>query len=198
MEKYWLNLCCKSFHAIGNVNESYHSLAKGSRVCLKLAGLLTGGILYVSIQSLALKRWASCLSPGRPLKIGGGIFTQGGGSTGPPGPGASSPTTAACITATIHANKAAPAGGGPRGPGGPTGATGPMGPAGLGRGGGGGGSSRGTGLPPGLPPPPPGGTGAAISDALCNGKLNLTLLVNKGSIYLSYKHPGHLHTLECL
>ena len=146
MEKYWLNLCCKSFHAIENVNELYHSLAKWSRVCLKLAGLLTGGILYVSIQSLALKRWASDLSPGRPLKIGD-IFTQGGGGAGPPGPGAGSPAATACIAATICANKAAPAGGHPMGSGGPAGPTGPMGPAGLSRGGGGGGGT-GTSPPP--------------------------------------------------
>ena len=196
MEKYQLNLCCKSFHAIGNVNESYHSLAKWLRVCLKLAGLLTGGILYVSIQSLALKRWASGLSPGRPFKIGGGTFTQGGGSARPPGPGAGSPAAAACIAATSCANKAAPAGGGPRGPGGPAGPTGPMGPAGPGGGGHGGGG--GTSPPPGLPPSPPGGTGAAISNTQCNGKLKLILLDDHRLIYLLYKCPGCLHTLECL
>ena len=58
-------------------------------------GLLTGSILYVSIQSLALNRWASGLSPGRPLKIGGGSFTLGGGGVGPPGPGAGIPAAAA-------------------------------------------------------------------------------------------------------
>ena len=196
VEKYQLNLCCKSFHVLGNVNESCHSLAKWLRVCLKLAGLLTGGILFVSIQSLALKRWASGLSPGRPLKIGGGILTQGGGSARPPGPRASSPATTACIAGTICANKAASAGGGPNGPGGPAGPIDPMGPAGSGRGGGGGG--RGTGPPPGPPPPPPGGTGVAISNTQCNGKLNLTSFIDNGLIYLLYKCPGHLHTLECL
>ena len=117
VEKYLLNRCCKSFHAMGNVKESYHSLAKWSRVCLKCAGLLTGRILYVSIQSLALNKWASGLSPGRPLKIGGDIFTLGGWGAGPPGPGAGNPAAAACIVATSCANTAALAGGGPGGPG---------------------------------------------------------------------------------
>ena len=42
VEKYLLNHCCRSFHAMGNVKELYHSLARWSRVCLKLVGLLTG------------------------------------------------------------------------------------------------------------------------------------------------------------
>ena len=54
---------------------------------------------------------------------------------GPPGPGAGIPVAAACIAATIWANRAALAGGGPGGPGGPAGPTGPAGP---GTGGGGG------------------------------------------------------------
>ena len=66
------------------------------------------------------------------------------------------------MTATICANKAAPAG---KGPGGPAGPAGPMG------------SGGGDVSPAGLPPLPPGGTGAAILNAQCNNKLNLTLLV---------------------
>ena len=63
----------------------------------------------MSIQSFALNRWASGLSPGRPLKIGGGIFTlDGGGGARALGPG--SPAAAACIAATIRANKSAPSG----------------------------------------------------------------------------------------
>ena len=109
VEKYLLNCCCKSVHTMGKVRESYHSLAKWSNVCLKLAGLSTAGILYMSIQSFALNRWASGLSPGRPLKMGGGIFTlDGGGGARAPGPG--SPAAAACIAATIRANKSAPSG----------------------------------------------------------------------------------------
>ena len=76
------------------------------------------------------------------------------------------------MAATICANKVAPTGGGP---GGPVGPAGPAGPArSMGSGGGGGG---GAGPPAGLPPLPLGGTGAAISNAQCNNKLNLTLLV---------------------
>ena len=81
-----------------------------------------------------------------------------------PGPGTGIPAAAACMAATIWANKAAPAGRGPRGPGGPagpTGPTGPTGPAGPGMGGG-----RG------------GGMGAAILKTQCNNKLNPTLLVD--------------------
>ena len=74
------------------------------------------------------------------------------------------------MAVTICANKAAPAGRGPGGPAGPAGPTGPARPLGSGRGGGG------AGPPAGLPLPP-GGTGAAISNAQCNNKLNLTLLV---------------------
>ena len=77
------------------------------------------------------------------------------------------PAAAACIAATICANKAAPAGRGPSGPGGPAGPAGPMGS--------GGGSGGGAGPPAGLPPLPPGRTGAAISNAQCNNKLNLTI-----------------------
>ena len=157
----------------GVVNESYHSLAKWSRVCLKLAGLFAGGILLMSIQSLALKRWASGLSPRRPLKIGGGIFSlQVGMVLDLLGLGLVIPTAAACMAVTICANKAASAG---RGPGGPAGSTGPARHLGSGRGGDSGGG--GAGPPAGLPPLPPGGTGAAISNAQCNNKLNLTLLV---------------------
>ena len=178
VEKYLLNHCCKSFHAMGNVKESYHSLAKWSRVCLKCAGLLTGSILYVSIQSLALNKLASGLSPGRPLKIGGDIFTLGGWGAGPPGPGAGNPAVAACIAATSCANKAAPAGGEPGGPGGPAG------PAGPGTGGGGGGRGTAPPLAPPAPPAPPlgGGIGAAISKAQCSNKLNPTLLIDSRSL----------------
>ena len=70
------------------------------------------------------------------------------------------------MAATICTNKAAPAG---KGPGGPAGPAGPMGSVG--------GSGGGAGPPAELPPLPPGRTGAAISNAQCNHKLNLTLLV---------------------
>ena len=112
---------------------------------------------------------------GRPLKIGGDIFTLGGGNTGPPEPGASNPAATACIAATIWANKTAPAGGGPGGPGGPAG---PISPAGPDMGGGGGGPAS------PAPPAPPlgGGIGAAISKPQCNNKLNPTLLVNNWSL----------------
>ena len=79
------------------------------------------------------------------------------------------PAAAAYMAATICANKAAPAGGGLGGPAGPAGPARPMRS--------GGGSGGGAGPPTGLPPLPPGGTGAAISNAQCNNKLNLTLLV---------------------
>ena len=85
------------------------------------------------------------------------------------------PAAAACMAVTICANKAAPAG---RGPAGPAGPTGPARHLESGRGGGSGGGSGGgvAGPPAGLPPLPPGGTGAAILNAQCNNKLNLTLL----------------------
>ena len=79
------------------------------------------------------------------------------------------------MAVTICANKAAPAGRGPGGPAGPAGPIGPARPLGSDRGGGSGGS--GAGPSAGLPPLLPGGTGAAISNAQCNNKLNLTLLV---------------------
>ena len=77
---------------------------------------------------------------------------------------------AACIAATIWANRVAPTGGGPGGPAGP-----------IGPGGGGGGTA-----PPPAPPALPlgGGTGAAISKTQCNSKLNPTLLVDNWSIEL--------------
>ena len=91
------------------------------------------------------------------------------------------------MAATICANKAASAGGGPSGPAGPGG---PMGS--------GGGSGGGAGPPAGLLPLPPGRTGAAISNAQCNDKLNLTIgyqpihnfLLLNNSLYNS---PGHLY-----
>ena len=141
-------------------------------------GLLTGSILYVSIQSLALNRWASDLSPGVPLKIGGGNFTLGSGGVGPPGPGAGIPVAAACMVATIWASRAALAGTGPRGPGGPAGPTGPAGP---GTGGGSGGIGDG-GITPPPAPPPGGGMGVAVSKTQCNNQLNLTLVVNNWSM----------------
>ena len=73
------------------------------------------------------------------------------------------PAAAACMAATIYANKAAPAGGGPAGPARPMGSDG--------------GDGGGAGPPAGLPPLPPGRTGVAISNTQCNNKLNLTLLV---------------------
>ena len=74
---------------------------------------------------------------------------------------------AACMVATICANKAAPA---RRDPGGPARAAGPAGPMESS-----GGSGGGAGHPAGLPPLPPGRTGAAILNAQCNNKLNLTI-----------------------
>ena len=67
----------------------------------------------MSIQSLALMRCASGLSPGKPLKIGLGEGAR------PPGPGVGNATAAACIAATICAKRAAPAGGVPGAPGAP-------------------------------------------------------------------------------
>ena len=116
------------------------------------------------------------------MKIGGDIFTLGGGGAGP---GAGNPAAAACIAATNWASRAAPVGGGPGGPGGPAGHTGP---GGGGRGGRGGGA--------GPLAPPPGGTGAAISNTKCNNKLNPTLLVNSQPTelppYFLFKRPGCL------
>ena len=134
------------------------------------------------------------LSPGRPLKMGGGIFTQGGGA-GPPGTGAGNLAAAACIAATICTNKAALEGGvsgGPSGHAGPTGPTGPLGPAGPSGGGGGGSGGTGPSLP-GPPPLPLDGPGAAIMNTHCNGRSNLTLLINNGPLHPLCKHPGHLH-----
>ena len=125
---------------------------------------------------MALNRWASGLSPGIPLKIGGGNFTLGGRGAGPPGPGAGIPAAAACMAATIWANRAALAGVGPGGPGGPTGPASPAGPS-MGSGGGGGGISA--------PPPAPllgGGMGVAISKTQCNNALNPTLVVENWSM----------------
>ena len=98
---------------------------------------------------------------------------------------------AACMAATICANKAAPAGGGPGGPGGPAGLTGPARPVGSG-----GGSGGGAGPPAGLPPLPPGRTGAAILNAQCNNKLNLTIGYQPIHSFLllhPYNSPGHLY-----
>ena len=81
------------------------------------------------------------------------------------------PAAAACMAATICANKAAPAGRGPGEPAEPAGPAGPARPVGSG-----GASGGGAGPPAGLPPLPPGRTGAAISNAQCNNKLNLTWL----------------------
>ena len=97
------------------------------------------------------------------------------------GLGLVTPAAAACMAATICANKAAPAGGGPGGS---------ARPVGSGRGSGGG-----AGPPAGLPPQPPGRTGAAISNAHGNNKLNLTIgyqLIH--SFLLLYNSPGHLYT----
>ena len=130
----------------------------------------------------------------RPLKIGGDIFTLGGGSAGP-GPGASNPATAACIAATNWASRAAPVGGGPGGPRGPAGPTGPTGPGSPGGGSGGGGA----GPPPRPPAPPPSGTGAAISNTQCNNMLNPTLVVDNWSFYCCLcKHPGRLQAIAGL
>ena len=105
------------------------------------------------------------------MKIGGGNFTLGGGGVGPPGPGVGIPAAAACMAATIWANRAAPVGMGPGGPGGPVGPASPAGPAGpsTGSGGGGGGIAA---------PPLGGGMGAAISKTQCNNELNPTLVVD--------------------
>ena len=94
------------------------------------------------------------------------------------------------MAATICVNKAAPAGGGPGGPAGPTGPARPVGS--------GGGSGGGAGPPAGLPPLPPGRTGAAISNAQCNNKLNLTIGYQPIHSFLllynsPYNSPGHLY-----
>ena len=148
---------------MGSVKESNHSPGKWSRVCLKFAGLFSGSILQVFIQSLALKRWASGLSPGRPLKIGGNIFTLGKGGAGPPGPGAGN-SSCCSLHGSYHLCQQ-----GCSSRWGPWWTCGPARPMGS--------SGGGAGPPAGLPPLPPGGTGAAISNAQCNNKLNLTLLV---------------------
>ena len=113
------------------------------------------------------------------FKIGGDIFTLGGGGAGP-GPGAGNPATVACIAATNWASRADLVGGGPGGPREPASPTGPTGPGGPGGGGSGGG---GAGPPPGPPAPPPGGTGAAISNTQCNNGLSPTLVVDNWSFY---------------
>ena len=125
----------------------------------------------MSIQSFALIRCASGLSPGKPLKIGGGIFTLGGGG-GAPGPGGGSTAAAACIACTNWASNAGPP---PSGGGG--GAPGP---------------------PP--PAPAGGGGGAAILNAQLSWLLNRTLWPNTGSpclkpIYTLSKCPGRLFTI---
>ena len=112
------------------------------------------------------------------LKNWRGNFTLGGGGAGPPGPGVGIPAAAACIAATIWANRAAPVGRGPGGPAGPTSPAGPAGP-GMGSGSGGGGIA-----PPPAPPAPllGGGMGAALSKTQCNSRSNPTLVVNNWSM----------------
>ena len=85
------------------------------------------------------------------------------------------PAAAACMVATIWANRAALAGVGPRGPGGPASPASPAGP------GTGGGSGGGGGAPPPAPPVG-GGMGAAISKTQCNNELNPTLAVDNWSM----------------
>ena len=152
---------------MGNVNESYHSLAKWSRVCLKLAGLLTGSISIhpvisseeVSFWSLSWKtlknrryfysRWGWCQA-----WAWGWQFSHCG------------------LHSSYHLGQQS--GSSRWGAWGSAGPTGPGGPGGGSGGGGGDGASP----PPGPPPPPLGGTGAAISKTQCNNKLTLTLLVD--------------------
>ena len=140
----------------------------------------------MSIQSFALIRCASGLSPGKPLKIGGGIFTLGG-SGGAPGPGGGNATAAACIACTNWANSAGPPPGGGGG-----GAASPP-PSG-----GGGAPSP----PPPAPAPAPagGGGGAAILNAQLSWLLNRTLWPNTGlpclkPNYTLSKRPGCLYTI---
>ena len=80
VEKYLLkcvvNLCQfprKSF----KFKPWYHSRAKCCKVCLKLSMKSSGPIHIASIQSDAANKCASGLSPGNPLKTGGGILTLG-------------------------------------------------------------------------------------------------------------------------
>ena len=142
----------------------------------------------MSIQSFTLIRCALGLSPGKPLKIGGGIFTLGGGG-GAPGPGGGSAAAAACMACTNCARRAAP-------PGAP-------GPPGLPGGGGEGGGAPGPPppMPAPTPTPPGGGGGAAIMNAQLSGLLNWTLLANTRSPFLNpnytlSKHPGRLYTIR--
>ena len=118
------------------------------------------------------------------MKIGGGIFTLGGGG-GAPGPGGGSAAVAACIACTNCANNAGPPPGGRGG-----GVPGPH------PGGGGGAPSP----PPPAPAPAGGGGGAAILNAQLSWLLNQTLWPNTGSPclkpnYTLSKHPGHLYTI---
>ena len=117
-----------------------------------------------------------------------GYFYFRGGAR--PGCGPGNPAAAACIAATSWASRVAPAGGGPGDPPVPLVL---LALAVLVVVGGGGGASP----PPGPPAPPPGGTGAAISNAQCNNKLNPTLLVDSRSVesspYCLCKCPGHLY-----
>ena len=106
------------------------------------------------------------------LKDRGRYFHSRWGGARPPAPGAGNPAAAACMAATICANRAAPAVGGPGGPASPTDPTHPGGP------GGGGGGGGGVSPPPGPPPLPLGGTGVAILNTQHSSRLNLTLLVD--------------------
>ena len=103
------------------------------------------------------------LSPGNPLKIGGGILTLGGA----PGPGGGSAAAANCIACTNCARRLGPPGPLPGGGGG--GAPGPL------PGGGGGGAPA---PPAPAPAPAGGGGGAAIINAHLSWLLSLTLCPN--------------------
>ena len=55
----------------------YNSHAMWFKVCLNLSIYWSSLKHIASIQSSVTYMWASCLLPGSPLKMGGGIFTQG-------------------------------------------------------------------------------------------------------------------------
>ena len=101
------------------------------------------------------------LSPGKPLKIGGGIFTLGWGG-GTLGPGGGSATAAAFMACTNCAKRVAPLGA--------PGLPGP--PMGGGEGGGVGAPGPPPPAPTPAPAPPGGGGGAAIMNTQLSGLSN--------------------------
>ena len=80
VEKYLLKCLVNSSQSPWKVSLSklwYHSQAKWFRVCLNLSIYWSSLECIASIQSSVAYMWVSGLSPGSPLKMGGGIFTLG-------------------------------------------------------------------------------------------------------------------------